>query len=630
MNNIFKESSDKLLLLGKRLGLLLVTYTIMRVMFFAFNYGSFSDVPFQSVLLAHLTGLRFDLSIISLVNIPFIFFSLLPFQFVKFPAYQKGLKWLFFLVNMPLVFLNLIDIEFYKFTGKRTTYDILGIKGDVMDQSVQLASYYWYFILGFIIICFLIWKLYPSMKNTISVKIKGYKRFQTLVVFTVTALAVLVFRGGFQLRPLRPNDAFIFSPAKVGNIVLNTPFSFLTTIDIQPISKVTFFEKKKEIVALIGKIFPGEEKPAVKENIVILICESFATEYMGLENEKSYTPFMDSLAKEGIYMVNHFANGRRSVEALPSILASIPSLMDEPYITSIYQTNEVIGLGTILRDHGYHTSFFHGGKNGTMSFDAFSRNAGFLEYYGLDEYPDKKDFDGKWGIFDEPYLQYCSNMLSRFKQPFATSIFTLSSHHPFTIPQKYQGKFPKGDLEIHESIGYADYSLRKFFEAASKTDWYKNTLFIITADHTSLSGNPIYQTQTGGFDVPLILFHPGKKISVPDSERITQHADIMPSVLDYLNIPNPNPVFFGSSVFSDKQEGYALIYSNNNYSLITREGIVNLSPDATTSLISLNPEKESELAGKKEIYEKKLKAYVQYFNNGLIENNWYKYLQSQE
>ena len=112
-----------------------------------------------------------------------------------------------------------------------------------------------------------------------------------------------------------------------------------------------------------------------------------------------------------------------------------------------------------------------------MGFDNFAYAAGIDEYYGMNEYVKNKDFDGNWGIFDEEFLQFYATKLNSFKEPFVSSVFTLSSHHPYTIPEKYKGKFRKGPLKILEAVSYSDFSLRQFFKTASKMSWYENKTY---------------------------------------------------------------------------------------------------------------------------------------------------------
>jgi phosphoglycerol transferase MdoB-like AlkP superfamily enzyme len=173
---------------------------------------------------------------------------------------------------------------------------------------------------------------------------------------------------------------------------------------------------------------------------------------------------------------NSFANGKRSIEGIPAIIAGIPSLLSDPFITSAYSGNNVTSFASLLKKKGYHTVFYHGGTNGTMGFDNFSRLAGFDHYFGRTEYNNDKDFDGTWGIYDEPFLQRTISELNKVNSPFAATIFTLSSHHPYKIPEKYIGKFPEGTLPIHAAVRYADFALEKFFNAASSAPWFKDYL----------------------------------------------------------------------------------------------------------------------------------------------------------
>ena len=182
---------------------------------------------------------------------------------------------------------------------------------------------------------------------------------------------------------------------------------------------------------------------------------------------------------------NAYANGKRSIEGIPAIIGGIPALLSDPFITSAYSSNTITTIPSLLKQKGYTSTFFHGGTNGTMGFDNFSRSSGFDHYFGRTEYDNDDDFDGSWGIYDEPFLQQAALEIDKMKLPFLAVLFTLSSHHPYKIPDKYVNQFPEGTLPLHQSIAYADFSLKRFFETALKMSWFSNTLFVITADHTS-------------------------------------------------------------------------------------------------------------------------------------------------
>jgi phosphoglycerol transferase MdoB-like AlkP superfamily enzyme len=613
-------------LLFRRILLLLVLFILCRVIFHVFNLNYFKEADSWNLFLAYFLGLRFDLSIICMVNSVFIVLSILPFAFISKDGYQKFLRYLFLFSNIPLLLMNLVDVELFKFRGKRSTFQILGMAGDIKDQAFQLFYHYWYLTLMAGAIVYLLVKFYPYLNKKSSYYLHHVWAF-SLYLF-ILGLTFIALRGGTGLKPLRPNGAFVLSPNILGNISLNTPFAFFTTIDIQGIEKVRYFKNDQEAINLISEKREMHFPAGKKENVVIIILESFGSEYWGKGNNyKGYTPFLDSLAGKSVFIKNNFANGKTSMDAVPAILAGIPALMDEAYITSVYQTNKIYGLGSVLKKHGYNTSFFHGGKNGTMGFDVFVKNAGFDRYYGVNEYPDEKDFDGHWGIADEPFLQFFCKELSTYHQPFLSSVFTISSHQPYTIPKKYKGKFPKGKLEIHETIGYTDYALREFFDSAKKEGWYNNTLFIITADHTQMHHEKEYFNIIGDFNVPLLLFHPGVALPPVDSAKISQHADIMPTVLDYLHIKEDHQLLFGHSVF-DRSPGTAINYSNNSYRLIHQDYFLEFIPGKGSKLYDFYKDRfqKDSIDNKPEIkkrYEDEIKAYIQYYNNGIVENNWY-------
>ncbi|MFD2245226.1 LTA synthase family protein [Pontibacter ruber] len=612
-------------LLLRRLGLMLVLYMLLRLFFYFFNYSTFSGADVSATLLAFLHGLRFDLAALTAINAPFILLSLWPHGPTHSRSWQRFLLGLFVLLNVPFLALALIDLEFFKFIGRRSSNEIFTITGDILNQLGQLALNYWYLGLGFLLVIVGLVRVYPR-SNEQAVQQHPYP-LRYLRLLLVIALAILAIRGGVQLKPLRTSHAFILQPAALGHLTLNSPFTFIKSIGQNKLEEKHYFSSEDALLAALPfdadkyKNLSGLPK---KENVVIIILESFASEYVGaLNGGKGYTPFLDSLATQGLLFKNNFANGRKSIEALPSVLAGLPSLMQEPYITSAYQGNTLYGLGAVLQEHGYKTAFFHGAANGTMGFNNFSKLAGMSEYYGLDEYPSdlsKQDFDGQWGIFDEPYLQYVSRQLTGFKQPFLATLFTLSSHQPYTVPAKYKGQFPKGELEIHESIGYADHALREFFKNASLQPWYQNTLFILTADHTQESINPAYQNELGHYRVPLLLFRPGQKFESIDPEKVTQQADIFPTVVDYLNLPTRKLPPFGQSVLDSSSSGRALFYNGNSYFLVQPSGVTELTVDDKTQFYTFPDLAPAPPAEKNAL---QLKAYVQYFRSGMVSNRLY-------
>ncbi|MBF9140463.1 LTA synthase family protein [Hymenobacter properus] len=628
-------------LLLRRFALLMGVYTLLRLGFYAFNFATFRGVDAGSVLLAFVHGLRFDVAALLWLNLPLVLFSLLlP---VRSRAGQEGLRALFVLVNLLGFLLNIIDWQYFKFIGRRLSNEWHTISDDLARQAGQIGLHYWYLAIPLLGLGYLLWRLCP-MPTRAELAVQPPRGLQWLgrgLEFAlVVGLVVLGLRGGWQLKPLRTGIAFEQQPAVLGHLTLNSTFTVLKSFDEVPIERVNYFASEAALrPALAAAPLPKRDGAPVANNVVILLLESFGSEYTGVENggRGGFTPFFDSLATApgALLMRDNYANGRRSIEALPAVLSGLPSLMDEPFITSSFQTAEMHGLGEILGRNGYATAMYHAGTNGTMGFDMFSGIAGMQRYYGLNEYPSgakSPDYDGHWGIFDEPYLQYFNRQLSATKQPFFATLFTLSAHDPFTIPAQHKGRFPAGTQPIHPTIAYTDLALRRFFRAASREPWFARTLFVLTADHTSQSDQPSYQNVLGQHKTPLLFYRPGQPLPPANPHRISQQADVPASVLDVLGLPQEQKLLlpFGSSVFDASSPGRALFRDGESYYLVHSDFVTELTNKNEVRLypyqdhfIPTEPVAKPDPALVKK-YGDELRACVQFYVNGLVDNRLYK------
>ncbi|MBC6989079.1 LTA synthase family protein [Hymenobacter sp. BT491] len=631
-------------LLLRRFALLLGVYFLLRLGFYILNQTTFREASGTEVAWAFWHGFRFDIAGLLLLNLPFVALSFVP-NYGR--LWQRTLRGIYLIINSLGFALNVIDTEYFKFIGRRTSNELTTIGTDVQRQSGQLLGHYWYLLIPFVLLLVVVGWVYPMPQPTTLELNREKEAFQprarrytqlAIEVIAVTLAAVLGIRGGLQLKPLRTGHAFVQQPAVLGHLTLNSTFTFIKSLGYQTVEHKQYFASETALRAALNvrPLPPAPAgKPPLRDNVVILLLESFASEYTGIENGgQGYTPFFDSLATKGLFFREHYANGRRSIEALPAVLAGLPSLMDGPFITSNFQTDELHGLGEILARQGYSTAMYHGAQNGTMGFNTFAGMAGMQRYFGLNEYPrgaKSPDYDGHWGIFDEPYLQYFSRQLSQQREPFFTTLFTLSSHEPFTVPEQYAKRFPAGQLPIHPTIGYTDHALQAFFKAASRQPWYRHTLFILLADHTSQTIRPGYQNALGNYKTPLLLFHPGRALPAADVHRITQQSDVPATVLNFLGLPGDKEMLpFGYSVFDSGATGRAFFLSGGSYFLVHQDFVTELTADdnirlypyrthyiPATPLPTPDPQKVQQ-------YGAELRACVQFFVNGLADNRLYK------
>ncbi|WP_417370475.1 LTA synthase family protein [Gelidibacter japonicus] len=619
MANYYKSIT----LFAKRVLLVLLIYTLCRLLFLMFNFGAFNK-PFLS---AFLGGLRFDLSAIAYINLPFAIFHCLPGKFKYHVIYQKVLKIMFYGVNTLFILTNFVDFEYYKFTGRRSTFGMMTAQGMENEISGLIGSFlmeFWYLLLIAVALAIVFYKSIPDLKFPILAirpsKIDGIK--QTLLFIGIMCITIVFGRGGFQKKPLRIIDSSGYGALNHSALVLNTPFCILKTLNQKENLRSPKYFPKEELDQIFSPILSiNPTKEPTNQNVVLIILESFGREHLDI----GATPFLDSLITKSYYFENGFANGKLSIDAVPSTLTSIPSLLKHSIITSSYSVNKVNGLPKILKDHGYQTSFFHGAFNGSQNFDQYSIVAGFDTYYGKDEYEGPEAFDGRWGIFDEEFLQFYNKTLSTFQEPFFSTVFTVSSHNPYIIPEKYKNKFPKGQTKIYESIAYSDFALKQFFEAAKKEAWYKNTLFVITADHTSAEPtSEIFKTNVGKFRIPILFFDPSNENLIGKNDKNFQQIDILPSVLECLGI-STEIISYGKSYTSTKD--FVVYYLDNIYHLIDGDyylafngtkvlALYNFKEDPLLKVNLLSSETE-----KAKSLETFIKAYIQSFNERMIDNN---------
>ncbi|MBP6549473.1 MAG: LTA synthase family protein [Flavobacterium sp.] len=611
MNNY----KSNIFILLKRILLVVLIYQVSRILFYAMNSFSFHVLNLKTIK----GGLLFDLSAIAFLNSIFVIAHFIPGNFKYKTLYQKYLKISFYAVNLLFIATNFIDIIYYKFTGRRSTFSMITAKGMEREAIGLIPSFlkeFWYVGLLFLVVALLFWKLLPNFNSKNPVEKLTKKDFVTQFSFLILSIAValLIARGGFQKKPIKIVDAVVYGELGNSALILNTPFCIIKTISKnEEIEKVHYFEEKELLSIYNPTINLNSGQAVTKKNVVVIILESFGDENVG----RGYTPFLDSLITKSYYFKHGFANGKVSIDAVPSILSSIPSLMNNSFISSSFSLNKINGLPKILKKEGYGTSFFHGSFNGSQNFDQYAQVAGFDHYYGKDQYDGKEAFDGKWGIYDEEFMQFFCNKLTTFKEPFFSSIFTISSHNPYRVPEKYKGKFSKGTTEIHESIGYSDFSLRQFFNTASKQAWYKNTLFVISADHTSSGGDHnIDKTNIGKFSIPILFFDPSNPEFVGVNENNFQQIDIMPSILDYLNIKT-DMVSFGKSYKS--KNNFVVYYLQGIYHYIQDDYYLAFANNQPIGLYNWKKDiylKKNLLMGEKQKADKMaqfLKAYIQTF-----------------
>ncbi|MCQ2059121.1 MAG: sulfatase-like hydrolase/transferase [Bacteroidaceae bacterium] len=607
----------------------LCAFFLCRILFLLTNISCYPDLTFSRTVTLFAGGLRFDLSALAYMTGLYIVLMALPETFTQNRIYQKIARYIWIAAVVLIIFANCADSIYFKFTGTRTT---AGVFTEFADDSnialviVESLFQYWYVTIAGIAMIYGAIKLYHTPTGIWHRSIKFYITY-LLQFMLIACLAVGAMRGGLgkTTRPINLNNAqaYVQKPLESA-IVLNTPFSVLRTLGHKPYSNPHYYDSKEELETIFTPVVkPSEQSAAFRPmNVVVLILESFSGEFLG-----RYTPFLDSLSEHSLTFEYSIANGRKSIDAMPSVLASIPRIHD-PYILTVYANNRINSLASCLNKKGYTTAFYHGAPNGSMGFDAFAASAGFSKYYGMDQYGSKDAFDGTWAIWDEPFLQFYANSMSTLQQPFMTSCFTASSHHPFRIPDEYKDIYPESGIHpLHKCIRYTDNALRLFFETASRQEWFDNTLFVITADHTNALTDPNFNNDAGLYRIPIIFYTPDGELQ-GKMKGVAAQIDIMPTVLGYLNYDLPY-VAFGQNLLDSTNQARATLIDNNNtyqwfqdsimYCFNDKEckAVYNLTDDATLSTNLVEQSDTTKIAA----IRKRMTAIIQQYYNRMSQND---------
>lgn len=561
-----------------RILLAYIFYFFARILFYLFNANLLKLDSFTEFFKLCYYGLSFDTTAILYVNILFIVFSIFPLKINTSKAYQKFIFYLYFSLNLIAYATNFIDFIYYKYTYARTTIVALNVlehETNKMTLFLSFLIHYWYVFVLFIILSVLWIILYKKVKIVEVQQEKNlhYFGFSIISFLFFSVLIIGGIRGGDFKKSTRPIN-LLDASKHVKNIVhsdivLNTPFAIIRTLFSNSFIKTDYQGvNEKLILEKVQPVKHYQNNPPTKPNVVLFILESYGREYIGafnknsgIPNYKGHAPFLDSLSQQSMIFTNAYANGRQSIHGMSSILAGIPAFKDA-FTSSPYPKQKIESLVSTLKNEGYTTSFFHGAANGSMGFLGFANILGIDDYYGRTEFKDDSEFDGFWGIWDEPFLQFMKKTLDKKKAPFFATVFTVSSHEPYIIPEKYKNTFLEGNIPMHKCVEYTDFALKQFFLQAKKESWFNNTIFVFVADHGNQIFYDEYQKPINRFAVPIIIYQPNSKY-VGVNDDLAQQIDIYPTILDMIGYQKPFRSW-GRSLFDKKQSQPFVINSTGN------------------------------------------------------------------
>ena len=596
-------------LLVWRITLLYVVLMLCRALFYLYNHALIGALPADELWSLLCGSMKFDTVSILYANAVFILLSVVPLHLRERRWWQSICFWYYVIVNsLLLVAISVADAIYFRYTQKRFSADEIFFADN--DNSLQLvlkfATENWYMVLvGVALIALLVVGYRRRVKVEQIFAGVWYYLSAFVVMLVVVGLAIGGIRGGFtkMTRPITISNATLYTADNArATMILSNPFCILRTISSSgKLHYETYFDDKTLAEIYSPEHFPAEDVSPTEltgRNVVLFIMESFSAEHSALlrpdiykdSEQQGYTPFLDSLMRQSYTFYNMYANGKRSIQALPAVWSSIPSFKS-PFVLMPQALAETRSLPAILKDKGYETMFFCGSDHGSMGFGAYARQTGIEKLYSRQHYEKvhgTNDFDGYWGVWDEKFLNYMGEVLSEQREPFFSTMFTLTSHHPFVVPEEYEGKYPKGHTPNHQCVGYVDDAFRKFFAKYENEEWFRRSIFVFVADHVSSEKmTETFRRSPGDYHILGFMYAPDSAL-FGEHRQVVSQIDIMPTLLGLMG--NDEPYFaFGRDIFNEHTDvPFAINYDNNAFQAITGEHLIRFDEKDVTGVYAVD------------------------------------------
>lgn len=508
---------------------------LCRVVFYFFNSAQFEvSLSWFSLIIR---SFQQDLFVVCLINLPIILLFLIS-TFLKSKKVLSTIAFVAFcLLNAFSLALNVIDVGYYRFVQQRLTIQVLFFLQDSVPAYKSIVTEFWMLAFLFVLLCFAVYKLGKVFFAEGRFIVEWNQKF--VFQFFLLIIASIIGLRGLEKRPLTPYTPLLSLPPKVLPLAQNSFYTFLYSSlrNQDPLPRLTFMNQSlADSIVPTVKWIGDSTQQFQRKNVVLFILESFNSCYLTPNHRyKAKTPFLDSLLGRSRVFNNCFANGFNSAHGIVSLLGSLPTFTESPLFHSPNANLQLQGIGNALKQKGYRTMFFMGAEPDHFGFGKFAKMVGIDSYLSEQDFAGTKAYDGNWGIYDEPFFQFSAKKLAEAQQPFAATIFNISSHFPFTIPPAHKAKFSGlNPFPSQDAVSYVDYSLQHFFATAQGMSWFKNTLFVFASDHFFSPHSKYVYDEINGSRIPFFIYDPALPSRV-DVDIVVDQTCVVPTILQLIN-----------------------------------------------------------------------------------------------
>lgn len=530
----------------------LIIFFINRVTFIGYFHREYSGISLTQIAASFIHGFRLDVSMACyIVTVPFA--VLLLQQITTIPFFKPFLFVYSILVLIVDALISVFDIGIYHHWHTHLNYRAINYL-HYLDEATAFSDSHENILFTVLLIVQIIAGIFLLILffRRSSFRFPWNRRSIVPGILLHAAIFPLLFlgmRGGAQLIPINESSAYFSSEPVLNDAAVNVfwnagkkfvgdreslhsnPYRFFRQQKADSIVRHLYSTKKDSIVRILKTDRP---------NIVMFAMESFTADVVGvLGGEEGVTPNLDSLARHGLLFTNIYSQGYRTDQGLANLFSGFPAI---PHFSVVMQPEKYPKLSYLpkaLAGAGYHNSYYYGGELGFANIKAYLLQSGISDLHGKSSYT-KDEMNAKWGAHDEFVFRKQAIEAGEKRQPFFSVILTLSSHEPFEVPMV--PKFPGDDLpsKFKSCCYYTDQWIGRYLQSVSKTEWYKNTLFIFVADHGHILPRNRQPGEQARFHIPLIFYGDVLKPEFRGAaiSNIGMQSDLPGTILSQLNLPH--------------------------------------------------------------------------------------------
>ena len=521
--------------------------------------------------------------VLAFLGLKILFFALMLFLPKQRLKIRNSLYFTTLFLYVLLIIFNAVsEYFFYNEFGVRYNFiavDYLIYTTEVIGNIMESYPIIPLFTAIFVVTGLATWWIYKKTKDSLLQLPNLVQKLTLLGVFAVLLGISLSFaekinlkKGNIFQQEIAANGMVKFYEAFSNNTL--DFFTFYPTVDQKTAEKNTLLPLG---TTTLNRTITSE-KPELQKNVVLISIESLSAAYMKAYGyEESVTPFLDQLAQKSLFFTNLYATGNRTVRGLEALTLCIPPTAGESVIKREKENKNKFTTGSVFKSKGYSVKYLYGGYSYFDNMKDFYGGNGY-EIVDRDNFtPEEITFANVWGVCDEDMAKKAiSEMNKDYKagKPFFHHWMTVSNHRPFTYPE---GKIdiPADSKSRKGGVKYTDYSIMKFFEMAQKQPWFKNTVFVIVADHCSSSAGKT-ELPMDKYRIPAMIYSP-EFVAPQKFSKVTSQIDVMPTVLGLLNFKYQSK-FLGQDVFSKNFVPRAYIATYQDLGFIKDNYLTVISP----------------------------------------------------